>query len=59
MRYFKELSHQEQEIVLGNLQDLPLFEEFRRDARNLLEGSKVHMFDGSLNLHTLSKPSGE
>lgn len=50
MRYFKELSEEEQNIVLDRLQDLPLFISFRNNARDLLMSSEVYMFDKELNM---------
>lgn len=54
MKYFKELTKDQQEKVLDNIQDLPLFQPFRENARNLLLQSNTYMFDSKLKLHVLS-----
>jgi hypothetical protein len=55
MKYYKELSFHEQQKVLDNLQDLPLFQPFRDDAHSLLMQSKVHTFDEKLGMYTLAE----
>lgn len=64
MRYFKELSRQEQEIVIGNLMNLNILacnsetrnlEQNNANTRDFLMCSRVHMFDNNLGLHTLSQ----
>jgi len=56
MKYYKDLAYHEQQKVLDNLQELPLFKVFRNNAHNMLMTSVLHMFDDKLGLHTLAEP---
>lgn len=57
MKYFDELSVEEQEKVLDKLQDLPLFNIFRESAKQLLLSSRQYMFErdlkGGLRMHVI------
>lgn len=55
MKYFNELTTEQQAIVLDRLQNLPLFINFRNNARDLLMTSKVYLFDEQLNMQVLAE----
>ena len=54
MKYFKELSAEDQEAVLTKLQPLPLFKHAQEDARKLLLTSDLYLIDDKLVVHSLA-----
>lgn len=54
IKYWDELTPEQQEKVLDKVQDLSLFAEFRENARTLFTGNRLYAFDAQLNVHALS-----
>lgn len=54
MKYFYELSSEQQEQCLDKIQNLPLFVSFREGVRQLLLTSKTHLVDDKLTVLALA-----
>lgn len=59
MKYFWELTEDQQERILNKLQPLPLFKHMKEDARLLLETSKNYMIDENLVVHIVIPEESE
>lgn len=63
MKYFNELTPQEQEIALENLcrsRELPLFDKlWKSGTRTLLENSKFYAFDRKLRIYVVGSSDNE
>ena len=55
MKYFGELTADEQEKVLNELIAGPLFSDFKDGVRQLI-GTKSFVFDANLKMHVIATP---